>query len=144
MQVPPASSPIVCDMSAARDTAQQRLEEYRRLFAQALLDRDRVSGGIRFRFRATTGIETWVRDLAAREKACCAFSAHEVTAVADEVHWDVAVTDNEIARDILEEFYALPETMHDDLQAHRTRLTEQGLAIRKEPALGGTHSDAAR
>ena len=37
MQIPPASTPIACDMSTARDTPEERLAEYRRLFAQALV-----------------------------------------------------------------------------------------------------------
>ena len=64
----------------------ERLAEYRRLFAHAaFLGRERTAEGIRFRFRAEPGIEEWVRDLAAREKACCAFFAFDITAEGDEV-----------------------------------------------------------
>lgn len=57
-------------MSTAPDTAQQRLDEYQRLFGQ-----EKTSQGIRFRLRAEPGVAAWVRDLADREKACCALFA---------------------------------------------------------------------
>jgi hypothetical protein len=62
--------PIICDMTGAADTISERMAEYRRLFTQSLLGRDRTGTGIRFRFRADKGLEDWVRDLADREQAC--------------------------------------------------------------------------
>ncbi|SEF25111.1 hypothetical protein SAMN05421837_1021011 [Amycolatopsis pretoriensis] len=107
MQIPPASTPIACDMSNARDTPEERLAEYRRLFAEALVARERTEIGIRFRFRADLGVEDWVRDLAAREKACCPFFGFDIAAEAGEVRWDAAVPDTDEARAVLEDFYAL-------------------------------------
>ncbi|MCR6488041.1 hypothetical protein M8542_34970 [Amycolatopsis sp. OK19-0408] len=107
MQIPPASTPVACDMSTARDTPAERLAEYQRLFARALVARERTDVGIRFRFRADPGVEDWVRDLAAREKACCPFFGFDITAEASEVRWDAAVPDTEAARAVLEDFYAL-------------------------------------
>ncbi len=106
---------IVCDMSNAPDTEEERLAEYRRLFAEALAGRERVGAGIRFRFHAEAGVEEWVRDLAAREKACCAFFDFTVTTEGAEVWWDGTVPEE--ARPILDEFYALPDTLteHPDL-----------------------------
>jgi hypothetical protein len=114
-----ATPPIVCDMTTAPDTPAQRLAEYRRLFATALVGRDRTAAGIRFRFRAGDGarprdrdrdrVEAWVRDLAAREKACCAFFDFDVRTAGDEVHWYATVVDDDVARAVLEEFYALPD-----------------------------------
>ena len=60
-------------MTDAPDTAIERLAEYEGLYTEALIGRERTDDGIRFRFRARPGLEEWVRDLAAREKACCAF-----------------------------------------------------------------------
>ena len=37
--------PIVCDMTSATDTGPQRMAEYGRLFAQALVGRERTAGG---------------------------------------------------------------------------------------------------
>ena len=77
-----AQVPIVCDLSSAADTGPQRLAEYQRLFGQALVGRERTADGVvRFQLRADDGIEDWVRDLAAREKACCAFFDFTVTTV---------------------------------------------------------------
>jgi hypothetical protein len=103
--------PIMCDMTGAADTTGERMAEYRRLFTQSLLGRDRTGAGIRFRFRADQGMEDWVRDLADREKACCAFFSFTVTASAGEVWWDASVIDDAIARQILDEFYRLPDTL---------------------------------
>jgi hypothetical protein len=103
------SIPIVCDMTSARDTLAERLAEYHRLFAEALVGRERTAEGIRFRFRADDGVEAWVRDLAAREKACCAFFNFDVHADGTEVRWDAAVVDDDIARAVLDAFYALPD-----------------------------------
>ncbi|HEU5470629.1 MAG TPA: hypothetical protein VFV67_08245 [Actinophytocola sp.] len=138
MEIPAPSTPIVCDMTNAPDTEQERLGEYRRLFAQSLVDREHTAEGIRFRFRAAPGVESWVRDLAAREKACCAFYAYTVTVAGDEVRWDCAVPDDAIARAIVEEFYALPDTLAENPDAGmdglRERFARHGLPIITNPA----------
>jgi hypothetical protein len=103
--------PIACDMTNASDTPAERMAEYGRLFEAALVGRDRVDDGIRFRFRADEGIEEWVCDLAARELACCAFFTIVVSRVDDEVRWDMTVVDDASARAVLEEFYRLPDTI---------------------------------
>jgi hypothetical protein len=107
MKLPPPDTPVVCDLSTATDTLSERLAEYHRLFARALVGRERTGDRVRFRLRAEDGVESWVRDLAAREKACCAFFAFEITTVGDEVVWDAEVIDNAAARGVLDEFYAL-------------------------------------
>src|SRR5215831_689113 len=108
MDLPTPSVPIVCDMTSATDTGPERMLEYGRLFAQALIGRERTPAGIRFRLRADDGVESWVRDLAAREKACCPFFDFTVENDGREVHWDATVVDDDIARAILDEFYHLP------------------------------------
>jgi len=121
--------PIACDMTNAPDTPQQRLDEYRRIFAAHLVGRERTAAGIRFRFRADEGVEAWVRDLAAREKACCAFFDFDVATVGDEVIWDGRVVDDDTAREILAEFYHLPETAGLGVDALLGRYTERGLTF---------------
>ena len=69
--------------------------------------RSRTATAISFRFRAGPGVEDWVRDLARREKACCAFFDFTVTAGGQEVRWDVTVADDEPARQVLAGFYRL-------------------------------------
>jgi hypothetical protein len=116
-------------MTTASDTPDERIAEYRRLFGEALLGRERTPEGTRYRFRAAPGVEAWVRDLAAREKACCAFFAYEVSVRDGEVLWDAAVPDNEAARALLDEFYALPDTLADTTMEPRKRFARHGLMI---------------
>jgi hypothetical protein len=138
MDIPVASTPIVCDMTDAPDTGEERLAEYQRLFSQALIGRERTPEGIRFRFRAEQGVEAWVRDLAARDKACCAFFAYTVTHDGDEVLWDATVTDNDLARSILDEFYALPDTVVTGVDELRERFAQQGVEFSSDP-IGTVH-----
>lgn len=120
---------IVCDMSEAPDSLQERFEAYRRLFAQSLIGRERQGKGIRFRFRATPGVEARVRDLAAREKACCAFFDFRVSVVDDEVVWDGWTIDDPLARQVLEEFYGLPDSLGEGPEASLERLGGLGLRV---------------
>ncbi len=107
---PQPSPPVACELSGTPGALAERMAEYRRLFARHLAGRSRRSGtGITFRFRAGPGVEDWVRDLARREKACCAFFDFTVTADGREVRWDVAVADDEAARQALAGFYRLAD-----------------------------------
>src|SRR5262245_5803071 len=123
------SQPIVCDMTNATDTGPERMQEYQRLFAQHFVGRERTAAGIRFRFRADEGVEAWVKDLAAREKACCPFFDFAIASDAEQVHWDAWVVDDDIARAILDEFYNLPENFAGGVEGMEERLTERGLQI---------------
>lgn len=121
--------PIVCDMTDAPDTTAERLAEYERLYTEALIGRERTDDGIRFRFRALPGLEERVRDLAAREKACCAFFSFAITVHGDEVWWDATVVDDDLARQILDEMYNLPDTITDGATALFDRFSQQGLQV---------------
>jgi hypothetical protein len=125
----PASTPILCDMTNAPDTAEQRLADYRRLFADALIARERTVSGTRWRFRATEGTESLVRDLAAREQACCAFFSFSITVVGGEVLWDASVVDDDMARAILEEFHRLPDTLGEGAATLYDRMAAKGLRV---------------
>jgi hypothetical protein len=129
----PAVTPIVCDMTDAPDTGPQRFAEYQRLFDRALIARERTPDGIRFRFQAQPGIEAWIRDLAAREKACCGFFTFTVTPLDGEVRWDTTVVDDDDARAILEEFYALPDTAGEGVDGLHDRLGGRGLRVVSDP-----------
>ncbi|MFI6742752.1 hypothetical protein ACIBI9_58505 [Nonomuraea sp. NPDC050451] len=133
MDIPPASTPIVCDMTTAPDTPQQRLDEYRHLFGRYLLGREKTAEGIRFRLRAEPGVEEQVRDLAAREKACCAFFAFGIRLDGEQVLWDCAVSDNDAARALLEEYYQLPDTADQNPEEMEKRLAAKGLHFHTEP-----------
>jgi hypothetical protein len=97
-------------MTDAPDTLPERIAEYVRLFDDALVGREHTSDGIRFRFRGDARVEEWVRDLAAREKSCCGFFTFAITRHDDgEIWWDASVVDDPVARQVLEDFYELPE-----------------------------------
>ncbi len=98
--------PVVCELDGTPGAVAERMAEYRRLFGQHLAGRSRTATSISFRFRAGPGVEDWVRDLARREKACCAFFDFTVTAGGHEVRWDVTVADDD-ARQVLDGFYRL-------------------------------------
>ena len=119
--------PIVCDMSTAPDTGLQRLAEYDRLFSRYLLGRQRRGAGIRFRLRADHGVEVWVRDLAAREKACCSFLDSQIVVERGQVVWDITTIDDDIARSILDEYYDLPASAGADAEELERRLSAKGL-----------------
>jgi hypothetical protein len=123
------NQPIACDMTDAPDTGPERMAEYQRLFAETLVGRERTGTGIRFRLRADQGIEDWVRDLAAREKACCPFFDFNITTVGEEVRWDVSVIDDDVARAVLDEYYALPDNLSSGVEGLENRLRQRGLEI---------------
>jgi hypothetical protein len=120
---------IACDMTDAPDTPQERMAEYGRLFAETFVGRERTPEGIRFRLRADDGVEAWVRDLMAREKACCPFFDFSLTAVGAELHWDVGVVDDDTARAVLDEFYDVPHTAAGGVQGMADRLAGRGFVV---------------
>jgi hypothetical protein len=133
--------PIVCEMSTAPDTGQQRLAEYDRLFANYLLGRERRGEGIRFRLRADHGVEVWVRDLAAREKACCAFLDSQIVVEGGQVVWDITTIDDDplnlsIARAMLDDYYDLPNSVGADPDELERRLSARGLQTHGRVTLG--------
>jgi hypothetical protein len=89
IELPQGTTPIVCDMTGATDTADERMAEWGRLLAGAYLGRERGDGVVQFRLRADEQVEAWVRDLAVRDKACCPFLDFTVTTAAGEVRWTV-------------------------------------------------------
>ncbi len=99
--------PVACALDGTPGAFAERMAEYRRLFGRApgraQPDRHRDQLPV----PAGPGVEDWVRDLARREKACCAFFDFTVTADGQEVRWDVTVADDEAARQVLAGFYRL-------------------------------------
>ena len=119
---------IACDMTDAPDTPEERLAEYHRLFGQHLISRERTADGIRFRLRADDGVEAWVRDLSAREKACCQFYNFELAAGDGILQWDVTVIDDDFAPAVLDEFYRTAAS--GDWTGARQRLSDVGFVVR--------------
>ncbi len=121
---------VVCDMTDAPDTGEQRLAEYARLFATTLVSRERIPAGFRWRLRADAGVEAWARDLAAREMACCAFLSITITPVDGEVWWDTRTIDDPAAGAVLELMYGLPEAEWADVdEMHERFVRTTGVPI---------------
>ena len=116
---------IVCDMTGAPDTGQERLAEYARLFESALVSRERTPGAMRWWLRNDEGIEAWAKDLAARENACCAFMTTTVTAAGDRVLWESTAIDDPVAREVLDMMYELPERRWTDAGQAYARFTDR-------------------
>jgi hypothetical protein len=127
------STPVVCDISTAPDTLEQRLDSYRQLFSEAFVGRELTPVGTRFRLRADEGIEERVRYLADLEKRCCAFFEFTITVVGGEVLWDTTVFDDDTARGVLEEWFNLPETIANDVEVLRDRMVASGLQFTTDP-----------
>ena len=117
---PPPLLPVACTLTGIPGAFAERMAEYQRLF-RPVPDRPQPDRGpgIRFRFRAEPGVEDWVRDLARREKACCGFFDFTVSTDGQEIRWDAAVADDERARQALDGFYRLPDTLTASGQAVR-------------------------
>ena len=122
-------APIACDMTAASDTPEERLAEYGRLFAHALLDLERTADAVEFRFASKAGVAEWIADLARREAACCPFLSYRITFSADRVVWRTSSEAGPAAQTILDEFSALPERLADGFSGLIERLGQKGLLI---------------
>jgi hypothetical protein len=128
MTTPPI--PIVCDMTNALDTGDERVTEYQRLFhSPAYLGRRRTADGIRFCFHNEPGLAAAISDLALREKACCAFFDFVVHEHGNTITWDSTVIDDPLAHQILDEYYQLPDTATGGAADVFERFTHQGLTI---------------
>jgi hypothetical protein len=99
--------PIACTLDEGG--FRRRMEEFREIFERGFIASERFEGGGRFRFRALTGLETELRELAEREQACCRFFRFEVFAKDGELWWETRV-DAE-AQPVLEAFLDLPQLL---------------------------------
>ena len=116
-------------MTTTRDTPEERMNEYGRLFGHALAGRERTSAGLTFRFTTKPGVEEWVRDLSKREAACCAFFDYTITVDDDQITWLIATDGNPVAETILDEMYRLPDIAGDGLPALLEQLGSVGLTV---------------
>src|SRR3954447_4620588 len=108
-----SEAPIACDMSTAVDTPEQRIDDYARLFASALVRRERHDGTVGFAFRSDPQTRATVEDLVRREAACCPFADYRVETVGDEILWTITnpVTGEHRAsvEVMLDAFHELPD-----------------------------------
>jgi len=122
MTTSPSPAALGCDMTTAPDTPHDRMAEYARLFEHALAGRQRTVDAVIWRFTARAGVEAWVRDLSAREAACCPFLTYTVTAHDSEVTWQMAGDQDPMVQAILDQFHQLPENVGDGLAGLLQRL----------------------
>jgi hypothetical protein len=116
-------------MTTASDTPEERLAEYGRLFAHALVERERTTDAMEFRFAAKAGVAEWVVDLARREAACCPFFSYRITFASDRIVWRTSSQAGPAAQTILDEFAALPELLADGFDGLIDRLGRKGIPI---------------
>jgi hypothetical protein len=100
-----ATEPIACTLDG--QGFRQRLDELREVFERGYLGGERITDGVRWRFRAAPGLEMQLRDLAEREHQCCRFFRFDIRATGDEIWWESRVA-NAAAQPILDEFFELP------------------------------------
>jgi len=135
-------APIACDMTGAPDTPEERIAEYGRLFAHALVGRERTSDGVVFRFAAKPGVAEWAADLARREAACCPFFSFHVSISGDHVVWRTSSQAGPQAQAFYDELHALPERAGEGLKGLFDRLEARGLSV-ISPALGRFTTESA-
>lgn len=127
------SAPVACDMTAAIDTHEERLDEYSRLFAHALVGRDRTANTAMFRFAAKPGVREWIIDLATREAACCGFLTYRITETDAQLEWTTTTTmdgdDSAAARAILDMLYSAADWAGQGPDAMAARLENQGFTF---------------
>jgi hypothetical protein len=127
------NAPIVCDMSTARDTPDERMAEWGELFDLALLSRERRTDAVVFAFRADPGRREQLEDLARREHACCPFLDLRLEADDDELVWttsNVLSGDEGASIDVfLDALHDLPEQAVSDMEGLLGRLADRGLKV---------------
>ena len=112
------NAPVACDLTNADDTLAERLAEYRRLFDDALLDRESTDTTTTFRFAARPGVRDWVLALVRREAACCPFLSFDVDQDDEQIVWTTSGGLGASQMAILDEFLAGPDHA-DDSSDHR-------------------------
>jgi hypothetical protein len=132
LHLPPrAGAPIACDMSAARDTPEERLAEYGELFERALLGRERREDAVALIF--TADAREQVEDLARREHACCPFVDYRIELDGEQVRWTTTNTIHGEQRAgveaMLDALHELPDHAGSDIDGYLARLAERGVDV---------------
>jgi hypothetical protein len=120
---------IACDMTDAPDTPDDRIAEYGRLFAHALVRRERTEAGVVFTFAAKPGIRDWIADLVRREATCCPFLSYEVDIRGDHVVWTTSSEAGPDPQAMLDAFYAGPEQFGDGFDGLLARLAQSDVHV---------------
>ena len=84
----PVPLPIACSLGP--DDAAARGDEWRRVAAQALVERIREPGSARLRFRTMAGVRQTLDDLVEAERECCPFLTLALTEEGGEIVLSIA------------------------------------------------------
>jgi hypothetical protein len=122
--------PLVCDMTNAPDSMDERMAEWGRLFEHALAGRERTEGAVIWRFTARAGVEEWARDLAAREAACCGFLTYTVTVKDGQVVYRIDGDSDPMVQAALDELHDVPDHIAAGIPGMWDRLNRAGFEIR--------------
>jgi len=106
---------IACDMRSAKDSPDERMRAYDRLFADALRDRERRENAVVFTFGGAAETQARVEELARREADCCPFADYRVEIAEDIVTWTISGDDRAGVEIMLDAYYALPDHPGTDL-----------------------------
>jgi hypothetical protein len=129
--------PIVCDMSTAPDTPDERMAEWRELFNHVLVRRERHADSVALYFRAEPGRREQLEDLASREHACCPCLDIRLGADGGELIWtttNVRTGEEHASIDVfLDALYALPDHAAGDMEGLLDQFAEHGLNVVTSP-----------
>jgi len=103
-------APVACDMTTAPDSPEERVAEYGRLFAHALVARERTDRAVVLTFAAKPGVEEWIVDLVAREAVCCPFFSYGIEHRDGQIVWSTSTEAGPAAQAMLDALYAGPES----------------------------------
>lgn len=120
---------VACDMTGASDTPEERVAEYGRLFAHALVARGRTRDGVVFTFATKPGVADWIVDLVRRESACCPFFAYTVEGRGAQIVWTTSTDVGPVGQAILDEFFAGPDRFDDGFAGLIARLAERDVNV---------------
>ena len=133
-------APIACDMSTAVDTPDERIDDYGRLFADALVRRERLDGSVVLAFRADPATRAAVEDLVHREAACCPFVDYRVETLGKEIVWTitnpVAGEDRAGVEVMLDAFHGLPDHAGESIDGFFEQLAARGVEVIEAPGSG--------
>lgn len=101
---------IVCRLPPS-DRA-QRTADFRALFSEGIVERQRSTRGVTWTLRVRPGIEEESRRLAALEERCCDGITFAIRRDGDLVHWDIAGPD--AASATLDVLFELPTRIMSD------------------------------
>jgi hypothetical protein len=115
-------SPVACTIE--KDGMVERVHDFREAFTR-LISSVRTPDGFRWVFRDDPGFEPALRDLAAREHTCCVFLAFEIAREDGQLVWEVRGSAE--AATAIDVFYALPQTIHQDVETIKRNAEKAGL-----------------